>query len=330
MLLGRAGTLAASVAGLGLLTTCEMTPATHELRRVARVGFLSVGLTNVQNFDALSDGMRALGWIEGRNVSFVLRAAEGERARLPGLAAELARLPVDVIVTGSADAAQFAQRATPLVAVVIAGVAESVSLGLARSLAYPGGNVTGVERVPAQLAAKRLEVLKEILPGITRFAALWDLSSGAKLQLNETQAAAPGMGLQVQVVAVKTVDDLDASVAAATRGRAEALTLHGPLFGTEPGRTRIADLAVKARLPTMAIERQYVEAGVLVSYGENVIDIYRRAATYIDKILRGTDPAELPIEQATSFELVINVNTARSLNLTIPPGVASRVDVWIR
>jgi putative ABC transport system substrate-binding protein len=319
---------------LALLGGCDVAsrvaPTTPKIARVARVGILGDS-TNQQNYDAFREALRGLGWVEGQNITFERRYAEGDNAKLPSLATELLGLSVDVIATGHAPSARAAQQATRTIPIVIAGVAEPVSLGLAESLAYPGGNITGLARLPAQLAAKRLELLKEVLPGLARFAALWDLSPGAELQINATEAAAPGLGLEVQVLAVKSVDDFEAAVAAASSGRAEALTLHGPLFGTNAARSRrIADLAVRARLPSMAIERQYVEAGVLMSYGENLVESWRRAANYTDKILRGANPAELPIELSTAFELVINVTTAQALGLSIPPSVASRVSAWIR
>ena len=328
-----AAMLGASAAGLGALSACDVRPANSGARsvKVARVGVLAGGAIQSHNNDAFYQGMRGLGWVERQNVTFEVRASEGDTTKLPSLVAELLGLPVDVIVTGNLPAAQAAQRATRTTPIVLAGVAEPVSVGLVGSLAYPGGNVTGLARLPAQLAATRLEILKEMLPGLVRVAALWDLSAGAGLQLDETQAAAPGLGLQIQVLTAKSLRDFEAAVAAASRGRAEAVTLHGPLFGAPVTSTRIlADLAVRARLPSMAIEKQYVESGVLVAYGENVTEIFRRAAIYVDKILRGVNPAGLPIEQSTDFELVINSTTAQALGLTIPPSVSSRVSAWTR
>jgi putative ABC transport system substrate-binding protein len=290
-------------------------------------GAFGAAVLDPQLFDGFREGMRDRGWIEGKNVTFV---ALSDVKNAPNFAAALADLKADLLLTGNATAAQAAQAAMPTMPIVIAGVAEPVSLDppLAASLARPGANVTGVARLPAQLVPKRLELLKEVLPGVARVAALWEqTSSGAALQIRATEAAAAGLGLQVQTLAVTSIGDFEGAVAAATRAEAQALTLHGPLTFT--GRARIVDLALRARLPSMAIDRLYVEAGVLMSYGESNVDCYRGAAKYVDKILRGAKPAELPIEQSSVIEFVVNRKTAQALELMIPPSVTSRVTEWL-
>jgi putative ABC transport system substrate-binding protein len=319
--------LGASVGGLALLSGCDRPSSTEARRaRIPRIGFLlTAGST--QNLDAFREGLRQLGWIEGQNIGFEVR--EGDANALAAFGVALVDLPVDVIVTGGSTPALAIKRATSTIPLVMAGVQEPVSLGLVASLAHPGGNVTGLSRLTTQLAAKRLELLKEVVPGLARVAVIWDSSPGAALNLSETQAAAQELGLQVQALAVKSsaADELEAAFAAASRDRAQALIFHGALF--QANRARIAVLASSARIPSMHADRGYVQAGGLMSYGENLPDLYLRAAAYVDKILRGAKPADLPVEQPTKFELVVNLKTAQTLGLTIPPSIASRVTEWI-
>lgn len=318
--------LGVSTAGLVLLSGCDSRSAGESAPvRVPRVGFMVLNLANnSQDFAAFREGMRKFGWFEPQNVTFAPRSAEGV---LDAVAAELVRLPADVIVTSNSTCALALQRATRTVPIVMAGVQEPEALGLVTNLAQPGANITGLSRLTTQLAAKRLEILREVIPGLVRLTVLWDTTPGATLNLRETEAAAAAIGLQVQKVAVKSAEDFEAAVAEASQQQAEVVLLHGGLFRAQ--RTRIAEVMVRARLPSMASDRSYVEAGTLLSYGEDAVDLFLRAAKFVDKILRGAKPADLPVELPTAFEFVVNLKTAHALGLSIPPSVASRVTTWI-
>jgi putative tryptophan/tyrosine transport system substrate-binding protein len=271
-------------------------------------------------------------YVEGRNVVIEYRDAEGRLERLPALAAELVALKVDVIVTGT-PGALAAKQATRTLAIVFAAAADPVTSGLVTSLARPGGNVTGSSFFAPELVGKCLEQLTQAVPGVSRVAALWQ--SGAygertdKNLLKEADVAARALGLRLQVVEVRGPADLDRAFSDMTRARAGALTvLPSTMFFVE--RRRLVDLAAKNRLPAVYTSRDYVDAGGLMAYGPNVADLYRRAATYVDKILKGAKPADLPVEQPTKFELVINLKTAKVLGLTIPQSVLGWADEIIQ
>jgi ABC-type uncharacterized transport system substrate-binding protein len=267
--------------------------------------------------------LRELGWIEGRTVAIEYRWAEGRDERATEIAAELVRLKVDVIVTGGATIS--AKQATSGIPIVFALAGDPVGSGLVASLARPGGNVTGLSVQATDLAGKRLEFLRELVPGLRRLAIMVNVGyPGTMLEMDEVQAAARTLGLEVAKLEIRRADDI-ASAFEALKGRTEALYVPAePLVNSN--RIRINTLALGARLPTMFGFREYVEAGGLMSYGPNIPHLFRRAADYVDKILRGAKPGELPVEQPTKFELVINLTTAKALGLTVPESFLLRAD----
>ena len=278
----------------------------------------------------ISAGLRGLGYIEGQNIALEERWAEGRFDRLPFLAAELVRLNVDIIVTASTQAAQAVQQVTRSIPIVMTIVSDPVESGLVSSLARPGGNVTGLSLMHPDLSGKRLVLLKEVIPKLSRVAVLCNLSNPIiPPLLRETEAAARTLGVQLQVVEVHGPTEFDSAFGDMTRGRAGALVvLPDGIFQNE--RRRIAALAVKSRLPAMYAWGEAVDDGGLMAYGASVLDILRRAATYVDKVLKGTKPADLPVEQPLKFELVINLNAAKQIGLTIPPNVLARADRVIK
>jgi putative ABC transport system substrate-binding protein len=271
-------------------------------------------------------GLRDLGWVEGKNINIEYRYAEGSSDRLPDLAAELVRLKVDVIVVSSSTAALAAQKATRAIPIVMASGGDPVASGLGESLARPGGNITGLSQMSQELAGKRLELLKEIVPKLSRVAVLWNpQGAGSQLSWKEIQRPAKQLGLQLHSLEVRSSNDFDKAFEAATRARAGALFIvPDPVVGTNL--KRIAGLAAKSRLPSILHRSEFADAGGLVAYGPDRADLFRRAATYVDKILKGAKPGDLPVEQPTRFELVINLKTAKALGLTIPQSVLVRAD----
>jgi putative tryptophan/tyrosine transport system substrate-binding protein len=300
-------------------------------KKVSRIGYL--GATAPSNIsariEAFRQGLRDLGYIEGQNLIIEYRYAEGKLDRLPELAAELVRLKVDAIFVQSTPAVQAAKKATTTVPIVsVSG--DPVGLGLVASLARPGGNVTGLTNLTSELAGKRLELLKEVVPRISRVAVLWnpDASSSA-LRMRETDAAAASLGIKLQPVEVRAANDFERAFSALKRERADALfPLRSPFISNHV--KRIVELAAKNRVPGMYDASEFAEAGGLMSYGTMLADLDRRAATYVDKILKGAKPAELPVEQPTKFEFVINLKAAKQIGLTIPPNVLVRADKVIK
>jgi ABC-type uncharacterized transport system substrate-binding protein len=259
--------------------------------------------------------------VEGQNISIEVRAANGEIERFPALASELVRLKVEVIVAPNTPAARAVMQATTTIPVVVPVMGDPVGDGLVASLARPGGNITGLTFLGPELVPKRLALLKQAIPTVSQVAALWHPGAYGERTMNnmmkETEAAAQTMGLQLRLVAVQGPDELDGAFSAIGGERAEALFVFpSPMLFF--GRGRIVDLATKHRLPSMAMAREFVELGGLMSYGASIADLNRRSATHIDKILKGTKPADLPVEQPTKFELLVNLKTARELGLTIP------------
>ena len=304
--------------------------------RVPRVGVL-VALAPPpapqQDLDAFRQGLRELGYVEGRTVLLELRWNEGRPERWPELVSELIRVPVDVIVVQTTGSALAARQATRTIPIVSASSGMLVEEGVVQSLARPGGNVTGLTGVTAEVSAKRVELLKEVVPKLARVAVLvrsyglWP-SLGERL-VKETETGARALGIQLQLLRIEGPTDLDGAFQAATRGRAGAvILLPHPFFRVHAA--RVAELALRHRLPTMAEYADQVEAGGLMSYGASGTDLWRRAATYVDKILKGAKPADLPIEQPTKFELVINLKTAKALGLTIPQSVLMRANEVIQ
>jgi putative ABC transport system substrate-binding protein len=275
---------------------------------------------------ALQLRLLELGYVEGQNIAFEYRSAENKLERLPDLAAELVRLKVDIIYATVTPAAQAAKNATKTIPIVFSASSDPVGFGLVASLARPGGNVTGMSNAGPDLSGKRLELLKEVVPGVSRVAVLWNSANAVIAhQVKETEAAAKVLGIQLQVVGVRGPDDIEGALAVSARGRVGALIVLAD-FLTVYHRGRIADLAAKNRLPAIYELREFVAAGGLMAYGPSLPDMGRRAAIYVDKILKGAKPADLPVEQPTKFELVINMKTAKALGLTIPQSVLLRAD----
>jgi putative ABC transport system substrate-binding protein len=295
--------------------------------RPARIGFLwTASRTAVSPYrDAFIEGLRQLGHAEGRDVTIEHRYAEDRLDALAGLAAELLRVGAEVVVTQGTPAARAAKQATATVPIVMINVGDPVRAGLIASLPRPGGNVTGLTLVAPEMTVKRLELLKETLPKVARVAVLWDSASTGFDADGTLTAAARSLGLRLQRVEVRAPKDLEGALAEARRNRAEALlVLPSPILNYQ--RARLVELAAKEKLPASYQSSEFVEAGGLMSYGPDLPDIARRAATYVDKILKGAKPADLPVEQPVKFELVVNMKTAKALGLTIPPAILTRAD----
>jgi len=281
-----------------------------------------------RDLDAFRDGLREYGWIDGENVIVDVRSGEGDVTAYEAHAVALVNLPSDLIVTSNSTAALALKRATTTIPIVMAGVQEPLALGLVSSLGQPGGNVTGLGRLTTQLGAKRLEILKEVLTDLSRVVMLWDSSQAAALGVAQIESVAPALGLKVQVLEVKSADDFEPALAAAIRERAEAMITNGALFRVQ--RERLAQAASRARIPSIHSDKSYVEAGLLMSFGEDLPAIYRRSAAFVDRIFRGAKPADLPIEEPRVFEFAVNLTTAEMLGLHIPQSLGSRVTEWIR
>jgi putative ABC transport system substrate-binding protein len=280
---------------------------------------------------AFRQGLHELGYVEGQNLAVEYRYAEGLLERNPNLVAELVRLKVDIIVTTAGPQSLAAKQATTTIPIVFTQVSDPVAEGIIVSLARPGGNVTGLSQAGPELAGKRLELLRETFPKISRVAILLRTagSQASVARFKETEVAAKGMGVRLQSLEVGSSDDLEGAFRAAKTERAGALIVIQTAF-INTHRARIVELAAKSRLPTMFDEKTHVESGGLMSYGPSFFDLHRRAATYVDKILKGTKPADLPVEQPTKFEFVINLKTAKQIGVTIPPNVLARADKVIR
>ena len=324
-----------AVAG-GLLAT-PLAAEAQQAGKVGRIGFLAQGSRDSGSHiaEAFRQQLRELGYVEGQNIIIEYRWAEGRAERLPDLAAELVRLQVDVIVSGGTLGPLAAKRATSTIPIVLTSAGDPVGTGLVANLAKPGGNVTGLSNLGPELSRKRLQLLKEIVPGLFRVAVLWNAANVvAALAMRETEAAARTLKLQVQSLEVRGPDDFENALLerkvlpAAISGRAGALfVVDDPLVMGY--RMRIADFAARNRLPATAIYKNFAEAGGLMSLGASLEHLNRRAAIFTAKILKGAKPGDLPIEQPTTFELVINLKTAKALGLTIPPSVLARADAVI-
>lgn len=311
----------------GAAVALPLTARAQQAGKQPTIGFLGGGTSSAQSLwtAALVQRLRELGWIEGRTIAIEYRWAEGRSDHLADIAAEFVRLKVDVIVTHSTEPVLAAKRATSVIPIVFGAATDPVGNGLVASLARPGGNITGLSLQSTDLAGKRLELLREAVPGLRRLAIMANVGApGAVLEMRETQAVARTLGLEVATVEIRRAEDITPAFEA-LKGRADALYVCSePLLNTN--RTRVNILALGARLPTVHAFREYVEAGGLMSYGANFPDLFRRAADYVDKILRGARPAEIPVEQPTKFDLVINLITAKALGLTVPPTMLARAD----
>jgi ABC-type uncharacterized transport system substrate-binding protein len=300
-------------------------------KRVPRIGFLTGSSSSFPGrIEAFRQGLRELGYVEGKNIVVEWRYTENKLERGPALAAELVRLKVDIIVTGGPAANRFLKEATTTIPIVMGFDTDPVGNGLVASLARPGGNITGLSTLSPELVGKRLELLKEIVPKLSRVAVLGSSTLPGYAQLlRETELVAGALGVKLPSFDVLSPNDIEAAFRRIVTGRADAILVVGnPIFNAH--RTQIADLAVKSRLPAIYYAAEFVEDGGLMSYGVDFPDLFRRAATYVDKILKGRKPADLPVEQPTKFEFIINLKAAKHIGLTIPPNVLARADRVIR
>ena len=309
---------------------CAQAQQSTRIPVIGRLGASSPS-AEAARIDAFRQGLRELGYIEQKNIVIEWRHAEGKLDRLPTLAAELVRLKVDVIVTGGANATQAAKKATSTIPIVMAQSGDPVADGFVASLARPGGNITGLSRLSRQLSGKRLELLKEIVPKLSRLAVFGTSTNRSNSQtLREIELAAGAFGVKLQYQDVLDPKDYESAFRAASEGRAEAILVEvwGPVI--TPHVREFAHLAVKNRLPSMYVDRRHVEARGLMTYGVSEPDLDRRTAAYVDKILKGRKPADLPVEQPTKFEFIINLKAAQQIGLTIPPNVVARADMVIK
>jgi putative ABC transport system substrate-binding protein len=294
--------------------------------KMFRIGILSPAKQpSTKVFEAFREELRALGYIEGGNITIEYRLAAGDISQLSVFARELARLPVDIIVTdGSERVAEIAHEAAPTTPIVMAVAANPIVTGLVASFAHPGGNLTGFTLLGVELSAKRVELLKDLLPTMSRFAALWIESFGTA-GLHATEEAAHSLGVQLRAVEISSAAEIPTGFGVAIAAGAEALVVvPAAMFWNE--RAQIVGLAAKHRLPAIYPEREYIDDGGLISYGPDVSDNFRRAAGYVDQILKGANPGDLPIQQPAKFELVVNLKTAKALGLTVPPSILARAD----
>jgi putative ABC transport system substrate-binding protein len=313
-----------------LLTVPLGTAAAQSPAKVPRVGYISPGSSSdparLRRFEAFRQGLRELGYVEGQSIVLEPRWAEGKYDRYPALAADLVRLKVDVIVASGGAATQAVKQATRTIPIVMSVVIDPVGSGLVPSLAHPGGNLTGTSMMAPDLVGKQLEMLKELVPGVSRVALLRNPSNpGSAPQLREAEAAARALGVGLRTLEARDPQEIDSAFAAMTREPAGALMVLVDAIFTNQVR-QIAELAAKRRLPSIYGQREYAEAGGLMVYSSNPFDLERRAATFVDKILKGAKPADLPIEQPSKFDLVINLKTAKVLGLTIPSSLLRRAD----
>jgi putative ABC transport system substrate-binding protein len=311
----------------GAAVSWPLSARAQQQGKLPTIGYLGLATpaSEGQRVAAFVQRLRELGWIESRTITIEYRWAEGRNERLAEIAAEFVRLKVDLIFAGGTEPVLAAKKATTVIPIVFPVAADPVGTGIVDSLARPGGNVTGLSTLATDLAVKRLEILRDIFPGLDRLAVMANVGGpGAVLEMREFHAAARSLGLEVVPLEIRRTEDI-APALESLKGRANALYVAGdPLVNLN--RIRINTFALVARLPTIYVQREYVEAGGLMSYGPNFQDLHRRAAGYVDKILRGAKPADLPVEQPTRFDLVINLVTARALGLTVPPTLLARAD----
>jgi putative ABC transport system substrate-binding protein len=315
-----------------LLLALSFPAAAQQPTKIPRIGYLSgpSPSTSANRRQAFRQGLRELGYVEGKNIVIEYRYAEGKFDRLPALAAELVGLKVDIIVTSGPQTTRPAKQATSTIPIVMGQDPDPVGNGFVASLARPGGNVTGLATLAPELSGKQLELLKETVPKLSRVAVFGtSINPGNAQNLREVELAAKAFGVKLQYLDVLSPNDIETAFQAASTGHADAvLMLPGSVLVLR--RAQLTDLAVKSRLPAIYPQAEFTEAGGLMYYGTNTPDLFRRAATYVDKILKGAKPADLPVEQPTKFEFVINLKAAKQIGLTIPPNVLVRADKVIR
>ena len=309
------------IAGLGATAL----PLTARAQSKPRVGLLTVGAVTSQLDQAMIEGLRDAGYIDGRNISLEIRAAAGQSDRVSAFTAELAAAKVDLIVSAGSQATTAAQRATSTIPIVFTST-NPVGLGFVASLARPGGNLTGVSLLGPEVSGKRLELLKELLPEISKIAVLWDSHDpAAKFSLQETEALAKSVKLGVVALDVHAVPDLDGAFRSADRERCgAAILLPAPLFSRNAA--QVADLGIRYKMPTLFWSNDLTKVGGLIGYGPDIVVLYRRTGYYVDRILKGAHPADLPVEQPTKFELTINLKTAKALGVAVPAALIARAD----
>jgi putative ABC transport system substrate-binding protein len=303
----------------------------QQAKKVPRIGYLQIGSQLGPTGEAFLQGLRDLGYVEGKSILIEYRGdPQRSEDRLPEFAADLVRLKVDVIVALDPPAARAAKNATKTIPIVMRSTSDPIQAGFVASLARPGGNITGVTTISTDLYGKRLELLKEVIPRLSRVGVLRNPDRSAEASNSkEMEIAARSLDLRLQFLEVRSSNDFENAFRAAGKARAEALiTIRTPLINDQ--RKRVADLAVKSRLPAIYDVREYIDAGGLMSYGTVLAELHRRAATYVDKILKGAKPADLPVEQPTKFEFIINLKVAKQIGLTIPPNVLARADKVVR
>jgi putative tryptophan/tyrosine transport system substrate-binding protein len=317
--------------GAMLFTLCSVAEA-QQAGKVPRVGFLVASSYSIVSarIEAFRQGLRELGYVEGKNILVEYRYPDGKPDRLPQSAAELVGLNPDVIVTSGPAATRPAKEATVTIPIVMAFDNDPVGSGFVASLARPGGNITGLSNLSSEISGKQLELLKEIVPNLSRVAVFGSSTEPGNAQsLRETEFAAAAFSIALPYMDILTLDNIETAFRAASKQRVDAvLVLSSPVLNTQ--RTRVIDLGLKSKLPTIYNRQEYVEDGGLMTYSASIADLFRRAATYVDKILKGAKPADLPVEQPTKFELVINLKTAKQIGLTIPPNVLARADKVIK
>src|SRR4029077_12989930 len=319
-----------SILVAAVMLTVAVVADAQQPKKVPRIAWLGAARTSSPRIEAFRQGLHELGYAEGKNIFIEYRYAEGNLDRLPALAAELVRLKVDVIVTGSPQATRSAKQATSTIPIVMAFDDDPVGSGFVASLARPGRNITGLSTLFPEMSAKQLELLKEIVPKLSRVAVLGNASQPGNPQaLREINLTADAFGVQVQYLEVRGPKDIETAFREASKERADAVLVLSTTI-LYFNRRQVSDLAGKSRLPTIYGRPEYVDDGGLVYYGPSYTDLYRRAAVYVDKILKGAKPADLPVEQPMKFELIINLKAAKQIGLTIPPNVLARADRVIR
>jgi putative ABC transport system substrate-binding protein len=314
-----------------ILATIRLAEAQQEPTKIPRIGYLMTRFLDPVRSEALRQGLRELGSVEGKTIVIEWRSAEGKLDRLPGLVAELVRLKVDVIVTGGPLPTRVTKEATSTIPIVMTQVNDPVGNGFVASLARPGRNITGLSTLAPEISGKQFELLKEIIPKLSR-AAVFGTSTqpGNSQALKEVELAAAALAVKLQYVDVLSPEDIESAFRAAVKERAHAVLMIVASSVVGDHRQKIVDLAVKSRLPVMYPFSSYVEAGGLMFYGVNLTDLDRRTATFVDKILKGVKPADLPVEQPKKFEFIINLKAAKQIGLTIPPNVLARADRVIK